>query len=91
MEYLGMILEMPAGKHEWKIKWKNKEGGEVSLQRDGHRANRKFPTENLKVDKQYVEPDPEQEKRAAEDQKKMKAIYDTVTPERLWDGAFHFH
>jgi murein DD-endopeptidase MepM/ murein hydrolase activator NlpD len=35
-----------------------------------------------------VQPDPEQQKRAAEDQKKMRAIYDTVTPERLWDGKF---
>ena len=33
-------------------------------------------------------PIPEQEKRAEEDQKKMRAIYDTVTPERLWDGKF---
>jgi murein DD-endopeptidase MepM/ murein hydrolase activator NlpD len=40
------------------------------------------------VEKQFVEPNPEQEKRAAEDQKKMKAIYDTVTPERLWQGKF---
>ena len=48
----------------------------------------KFPTERLKVEKQFVQPDPEQQKRAEEDQKKMRAIYDTVTPERLWDGKF---
>jgi murein DD-endopeptidase MepM/ murein hydrolase activator NlpD len=86
---LGIDLEMPAGKHEWKIAWKDKDGAEVSCIATVTVRTGKFPTENLKVDKQYVEPDPEQEKRAAEDQKKMKAIYDTVTPERLWEGAFH--
>jgi murein DD-endopeptidase MepM/ murein hydrolase activator NlpD len=49
----------------------------------------KFPTERLKVEKQFVQPDPQQQQRAEEDQKKMRAIYDTVTPERLWDGKFH--
>ena len=29
-----------------------------------------------------------EQKRAEEDQKKMKAIYDTVTPEALWKGKF---
>ena len=29
-----------------------------------------------------------QEKRVVEDQKKMRAVYDTVTPDRLWDGKF---
>ena len=36
-----------------------------------------------------MQPDPEQQKRAEEDQKKMRAIFDTTTPEVLWDGAFH--
>jgi hypothetical protein len=86
---LGIDLEMPAGSHEWKITWKDKEGAELTCSETVRVRAEKFPTENLKVEKQYVEPDPEQEKRAAEDQKKMKAVYDTVTPERLWDGAFH--
>jgi len=48
----------------------------------------KFATERLQVGKQYVQPDPEQLKRAEEDQKKMKAIYDSITPEALWKGKF---
>ena len=39
------------------------------------------------MEKQFVQPDPEQEKRAEEDQKKMRAIYDQVTPERLWEAS----
>jgi len=48
----------------------------------------KFPTENLKVEKQFVEPDPEQLARAKAETEKLRAIFSTVTPERLWQGAF---
>lgn len=86
---IGIDLEKPAGKYDWKITWNNKAGNEVSCSEMVSVRPGKFPTERLKVEKQFVEPDPEQEKRAAEDQKKMKAIYETVTPERMWDGSFH--
>jgi len=47
-----------------------------------------FPTENLKVQKQFVEPDPEQVARARAETQKLRAIFGTITPERLWQGAF---
>jgi len=85
---IGVDLEKPPGQYEWKILWAGGEGTELSCGvlltvRPG-----KFPTEHLNVEKQYVQPDAEQQKRAEEDQKKLRAIYDTVTPERLWDGKF---
>jgi murein DD-endopeptidase MepM/ murein hydrolase activator NlpD len=85
---IGIDLETPAGKYDWTISWKNKDGEAVSCSKSVTVRTGKFPTEQLKVEKQFVEPDPEQQKRAEEDSKKMKAIYDTVTPERMWDGAF---
>ncbi len=86
---IGVDLEKPPGKHEWKITWTDKEGGAISCGAMVTVTKGKFPTENLKVEKQFVQPDPEQQKRAEEDQKKMRAIFDTTTPERLWGGAFH--
>jgi Peptidase family M23 len=85
---IGIDLEKPTGRYEWKVSWAGPDGQaqSCSILITVHAG--KFPTERLKVEKQFVQPDPEQEKRAAEDQKKMKAIYDTVTPERLWDGKF---
>jgi murein DD-endopeptidase MepM/ murein hydrolase activator NlpD len=77
---LGVDLEKAPGRYEWKISWEGADG-------QANEAGR-FPTERLKVEKQFVQPDPEQEKRAEEDQKKMRAIYDTVTPEPLWKGKF---
>ncbi len=85
---IGVDLEKAPGRYAWKVSWqdggRNPESCSVMIT---VRAG-KFPTERLTVEKQFVTPDPEQEKRAAEDQKKMRAIYGTVTPERLWKGKF---
>ncbi|MGB2626249.1 MAG: M23 family metallopeptidase [Candidatus Acidiferrum sp.] len=86
---IGVDLETRPGGYEWTVSWKNDGGDRVTCGVSISVRAGKFPTENLKVEKQFVEPDPEQQKRAEEDSKKMKAIYDTVTPERIWDGAFH--
>ena len=85
---IGVDLETKPGKYEWKVSWQDAKGTAVACSADVSVRAGKFLTEHLKVEKQFVEPNPEQEKRAAEDQKKMKAIYDTVTPERLWQGKF---
>jgi murein DD-endopeptidase MepM/ murein hydrolase activator NlpD len=85
---IGVDLEKAPGKYEWKVSWKNAAGQPITCTAIVTVRTGKFPTENLKVEKQFVQPDPEQQKRAEADQKKMKAIYETVTPEALWDGPF---
>src|SRR5439155_9987590 len=47
-----------------------------------------FATEKLQVEKQFVEPNPEQIKRADQERQKLRDIFDRATPERLWDGKF---
>lgn len=49
----------------------------------------KFATESLHVGKEFVEPDPEQIKRANEERDQLRHIFDQVTPEKLWTGKFH--
>jgi hypothetical protein len=85
---IGVDLEKAPGKYEWKVSWAGPQGQAESCSATITVRAWKFPTERLKVEKQFVQPDPEQEKRAEADQQKMKAIYDTVTPERLWEGKF---
>ena len=85
---LGVDLEKAAGKYEFTVAAKLQGGEAVSCRamvevKEGH-----FATENLTVKKQFVEPNPEQEARAAEETKRLREIYDHVTPERLWDGPF---
>ena len=48
----------------------------------------KFATERLQVGKEFVEPSPEQIQRANEERDRLRAIFDQVTPEKLWDGDF---
>lgn len=85
---LGVDLEKPAGRYDWKISWSSADGKPLTCSLPVTVRTGKFPTERLTVEKQFVQPDPEQQKRAEEDQKKMKAIYNTVTPEVLWKGKF---
>lgn len=85
---LGVDLEKAPGRYEWKVSWPGPGGESQSCSVFVTVHAGKFPTERLTVEKQFVQPDPEQEKRAEQDQQKMRAIYDTVTPERLWEGRF---
>ncbi len=85
---IGVDLEKAPGRYAWKVSWKNATGEERSCSALVTVRAGKFPTERLKVEKQFVQPDPEQQKRAEEDQKKMRAIFQTVTPERYWEGKF---
>jgi hypothetical protein len=85
---LGVDLERTPGRYEWKVSWPGPAGQVMSCSVPITVRAGKFQTERLKVGPQFVQPNPEQEQRAEEDQKKMKAIYDTVTPQRLWAGEF---
>jgi murein DD-endopeptidase MepM/ murein hydrolase activator NlpD len=85
---LGVDLEKAAGKYEFTVTGQLQNGEPLSCRaivevKEGH-----FATENLTVKKQFVEPNPEQEARAAAETKRLREIYDRVTPERLWDGPF---
>ena len=48
----------------------------------------RFATEKLQVGKEFVEPSPEQVKRANEERDRLRGIFDHVTPEKLWSGDF---
>src|SRR5579885_937402 len=80
---LGVDLEKAPGRYQAKITGQAT-GAEVFrcavpiLVRAG-----KFPTENLKVEKQFVEPDPEQLARAKAETEKLRAIFSTITAGRL--------
>jgi len=84
---LGVDLEQKPGPAVWTLSW-TADGTAQSCQMSFTVRAGKFATERLKVENQFVQPDPEQQKRAEADQKKMRAILDTVTPQVLWEGKF---
>ena len=86
--WVGVDLEQAAGDYKFIVTGKNSDGKAVSCDASVAVRNGKFPTERLKVAPNFVEPNPEQAAKAAADQKELRAIYNTATPEKLWTGAF---
>jgi murein DD-endopeptidase MepM/ murein hydrolase activator NlpD len=85
---LGVDLEKAAGKYEFTVAGQLQGGEPVSCRAMVEVTEGHFATESLTVKKQFVEPNPEQEARAAAETKRLREIYDRVTPERLWNGKF---
>jgi murein DD-endopeptidase MepM/ murein hydrolase activator NlpD len=85
---LGVDLEKAAGKYEFTVSGQLQGGEPVSCRATVEVTEGHFATESLTVKKQFVEPNPEQEARAAAETKRLREIYDRVTPERLWNGKF---
>ena len=50
-------------------------------------ADKEFPTERLRVERDFVEPPPEVSERIARESRMMRALWAEVTPEFLTDGV----
>jgi murein DD-endopeptidase MepM/ murein hydrolase activator NlpD len=85
---LGVDLEKPPGRYELKITAQKAAGEKIVCSANITVRAGKFATERLRVGKEFVEPNPEQVKRANEERDRLREIFDRVTPERLWNGKF---
>jgi murein DD-endopeptidase MepM/ murein hydrolase activator NlpD len=85
---LGVDLEKAPGAYELTVTGQTSDGEKVACNAMVEVKQGRFATEKLTVGKQFVEPSPEQIKRADEERQKLRDIFDRVTPERLWDGKF---
>jgi murein DD-endopeptidase MepM/ murein hydrolase activator NlpD len=84
---LGVDLERPRGKYQFNV-WAETGGAPVSCTAAVTVRAGKFATERLQVLPKYVEPNPEEIKRAEEERDRLRAVFAKVTPERLWQGRF---
>jgi len=85
---LGVDLEKVPGRYELKVTAQKAAGEKVVCSANITVRAGKFATERLRVGKEFVEPSPEQVKRANEERDRLREIFDRVTPERLWNGKF---
>lgn len=85
---LAADLEKAPGEYELKVTGQTASGEKISCSVTVTVRKGLFATEKLQVGRQFVEPSPEQIKRADEERQKLRDIFDRVTPERLWDGSF---
>jgi hypothetical protein len=84
----GIDLETRAGKQPWRVGVIGGDG--IARKRTGSltvRA-RAFPVQRLTLPTPMVDLDPETERRAEAEAVRLRALYDTLTPERLWQGRF---
>jgi len=85
---LGVDLEKAPGKYELKVTGQTASGDKIDCSASVEVKEGRFATEKLRVGKEYVEPSPEQVKRANDERQKLRDIFDRVTAERLWKGKF---
>lgn len=85
---VGVDLEKAPGTYQLKVAGQTATGAKVACSMTLVVKAGRFATEKLHVGKQFVEPSPEQIKRADEERKRLREIFDRVTPERLWNGSF---
>jgi len=85
---IGVDLEKEAGKYDLKVTAQAIDGEKLNCSAAIEVNKGKFATERLHVEKEFVQPNPEQVKRANEERQKLRDIFDRITPERLWNGKF---
>jgi murein DD-endopeptidase MepM/ murein hydrolase activator NlpD len=81
-------LDKPVGDYPVDVRSQPVAETPASCQLTVHVTAGKFATENLHVDNKFVEPDAEQAARAKVEQQKLREIYATVSPQKLWQGRF---
>ena len=85
---LGVDLEKPPGTYPLLVHIQTASGKPESCTLQIPVRAGRFATERLHVEKEFVEPSSEQIKRANQERDKLRAIFDQVTPQKLWDGDF---
>jgi murein DD-endopeptidase MepM/ murein hydrolase activator NlpD len=85
---LGLDLETKPGSHDWQVAVR--EDGREPRTLSGRLtvSGREFPVQRLSLPSGMVDLDPETERRATAETERLRTIYRTVTPERLWRGPF---
>jgi murein DD-endopeptidase MepM/ murein hydrolase activator NlpD len=84
---LGIDLQEPAGTYNLALTMEV-ENENVSCSVPLTVRAGRFATERLQVAKKFVEPNPSDIARADRERRRLRELYATVTPERLWQGGF---
>ncbi|HYB44498.1 MAG TPA: M23 family metallopeptidase [Candidatus Methylomirabilis sp.] len=84
----GIDLETKPGKVAWRIGAVNAQGAPEEASGWAAVKPRKFAEQRLALPKPMVDLDPEAERRASGEAARLRALYETITPERLWSGRF---
>jgi murein DD-endopeptidase MepM/ murein hydrolase activator NlpD len=87
---LGVDLELKPDDYPLTLTAKTEAAEEIPCSAAIDVKEGKFATESLKVAPNFVQPNPEQLARAEAERQRLRAIFATITPERFWNGSFHY-
>lgn len=85
---LGVDLDVAPGAYEAPVELRFADGRTRAHAEEIVVAAVAFATTRLEVEPRYVEPNPEDQARAAREARRTAAIYATMTPERYWSEPF---
>ncbi|MBI1728377.1 MAG: M23 family metallopeptidase [Candidatus Rokubacteria bacterium] len=85
---LGIDLEAKPGKMPWRLGFVDGTGAPRKAVGAITVKARNFPVQRLSLPKAMVDLSPEDESRANSESARLRALFDTVGPERLWRGPF---
>src|SRR5262249_49313871 len=88
MALAGVSLETKPRKYPLKISAVSAAGKDISFEQTIKIGAGKYPTVELKVSKQFTEPNPEQQQEIKKDQEIKQQAFSQVSAEREWSGAF---
>ncbi|PYO52036.1 MAG: peptidase M23 [Candidatus Rokuibacteriota bacterium] len=84
----GIDLEVRPGKVAWRVGVVDARGVARAAAGSLVIRSREFRVQRLTLPKPMVDLDPEAERRAATEAVRLRTLYQTVSPERLWHGRF---
>jgi hypothetical protein len=84
----GIDLEARPGMAAWRIGVVDAQGRPIKASGRLQIRARKFPVQRLTLPREMVELDAPTLRRVEEESKRLRTLYATITPERLWRGRF---
>jgi murein DD-endopeptidase MepM/ murein hydrolase activator NlpD len=84
----GVSLETKPGSYPLKLEAVNAAGESLHFEQNLRVGHAKYPTIELKVSKQFTEPNPEQQQAIKKDQDIKQDAFARISPEREWSGPF---
>ncbi len=85
---IGIDLDTRAGTYDLKLHGRDLQSAAAGSNEKIAVSVKTFPTRKLTVDQKFVTPPPEAQKRIKEESEKVRAILDSVNPQRYWRDAF---
>lgn len=85
---VGIDLDVKPGTATWRVGVVDREQRPIKAAGKLRIRRRRFPVQRLTLPKEQVELDRLALKRVEQEAKHLRALYETITPERLWRGRF---